>query len=71
MTRRSTSLFQVAAALFVLSTVLSGQDRRPSRQPSTAPARRGQCQSGHSHNHHAGIELAGSERDGHPVEQAG
>ena len=36
MTRRSTSLFQVAAALFVLSTVLSGQDRRPSRQPSTA-----------------------------------
>src|SRR6516225_10292056 len=36
MTRRSTALFQVAAALFVLSTVLSGQDRRPSRQPSTA-----------------------------------
>src|SRR6516165_4005739 len=35
MTRRSTSLFPVAV-LLVLSTILSGQDRRPSRQPSTA-----------------------------------
>src|SRR6266566_1973062 len=33
--------------------------------------REGQCHSEHSHNHHAGIGLARSERDGHPVEQTG
>ena len=44
-----------------------------SHQPSTAPARGGQCHSEHSHNQHASIGLARLERDGHPdpAEQTG
>jgi hypothetical protein len=37
-----------------------------SRRPSTAPAGAGQSHSGRCRNKHAGIGLAGLERDGHP-----